>query len=317
MSVTTQRAVIGVEDFVYAVMTDGTDIAGGAATYGTVYSIPGLKQANYASNSGLTRLYGDNGVFAASEYVGDQSISIDLADVSPDDQNRLLGFGYANGALEKSATSVSPYVWVGFKLTLDGGYSRYVSIPKVKFNKPSTDATTKESSVAFSTTMIEGAILNLICNDVYMVAVRTDDTAASATLISNFFTTPVISKVSDLTALTVVMTQGLGATKTVLLTFSKASASGSIPFTIPAASITAIASSLQLGTVASGATAGPLSAVVLSAGTGFSNSTITVTVTTNLATTAVYGFIAANSAIRDSSGVPVTAYFSGTVTTRT
>lgn len=312
-----QSVAVGVEDFSYAVMTAGTDIAGGAATYGTVYTIPGLKTANYNGASGLSRLFADDGIFETADYVGEQSISIDLADILEADQARMFGFGLANGVLEKSQASTSPYLWVGFKVTLNSGASKYVSIPKVKFSKPNSDNQTKEAQVTFQTQMIEGGINNLICNGNYMLTARTDDTDLPAATLSGWFTTPVIAKTADLSALTVAITAGSGATKTMLATFSKASASASYPFVIPTASIDAIASALQVLKVADGTTAGPISAALLSAGTGLANSTVTVTITTNVSNTAVYNAIAANSAVRDASGVAVSAYLSGSVTTRT
>jgi len=316
MATTNPGIVVGVSGFVYSLLTDGTDISGGTATYGTVYPITGLKSANYKAAGSLSRFYGDNGVFASSETTGDQSISIDLADLPPQDRARILGHSYANGQIVQASTDVSPYVAVGFKLSLDGA-NGYVWFTKVKFSKPDQGATTKESSVNYQSQMIEGAVVNLICNSAYRTTIRTDDASAPAATLTGWFTNPVISNNVDTTALTVVITAGAGATKTMLATFSKASASGSIPFTIPTASITAIASALQAAKVSDGSTAGPLSAVILSAGTGFSNSTVTVTITTNVAATAVYNLIAAGSAIKDASGVSVTAYFSGSVTTRT
>ena len=207
MATSTNRLAIGCEDFVYSILTEGTDVAGGTPAYGTVYPLPGLKQFNYQSNSSLTRWYGDNGVFAASEFVGEQSISVDVSDIPPQDRNRLFGFTYANGVLVESADSVSPYVAIGAKVTLDGGQSTYVWFPKVKFNKPSLDANTKESSVAFQSVMIEGAILQLISNSNYRVSVRTDDAAAPAATISNWFNQPVITQTVDLGALSVVATK--------------------------------------------------------------------------------------------------------------
>jgi len=317
MSTTTPRLSIGCEDAVYALLTDGTDVAGGTAIYGTVYPLVGLKQFNYQSNSGLTRWYGDNAVFAASEFVGDQALSVDIADIQPQDRNRLFGFDYVNGVIVEKVDSVSPYVAFGAKITMEGGVSSYVWFGKVKFNKPSLDANTKESSVAFQSVMIEGAILPLICNSVYRVSARTDDTAVAAATLTGWFNQPVISATADASALTVAITAGAGATKTMLATFSKASNSASYPFVLPADSITAIASALQVLKVADGTTAGPITAAILSAGTGLANSTITVTITTNVSNTAVYNAIAANSAIKDGSGVSVSAYLSGSVTTRT
>lgn len=207
MATTTPRLSIGCEDAVYALLTDGTDVAGGTPAYGTVYPLSGLKQFNYQSNSGLTRWYGDNAVFAASEYVGDQALSVDIADIQPQDRNRLFGFDYVNGVLVEKTDSVSPYVAFGAKITMEGGVSSYVWFGKVKFNKPSLDANTKESSVAFQSVMIEGAILPLISNSVYRVSARTDDAAVPPATLTNWFNQPVVSASADLGALSVVATK--------------------------------------------------------------------------------------------------------------
>lgn len=317
MASPTDSVPVSVKNFRYAVMTDATDVSGGAATFGTVYSIPGLKEANYAGAAGITRLYADGGVFASSEYVGDQSISIDLAVINETHQNRIFGFGYANGVLEKSKASISPYLWVGFEIELENGVSRYVSIPKVKFTKPSSDSKTREASVTYQTQMIEGAIHNLICNDNYMLTANADDTALPAATLANWFTTPVIAKTADLSGLTAVIAAGAGATKTVLLTLSKVSNSGSYPFTIPTASKTAMLTGIKCLKVSDGSEVTIDAAAVLSAGTGLANSTCTFTLTTSVAATAVYFVIPTGSDIKDASGVSITQYYSGSVTTRT
>jgi phi13 family phage major tail protein len=312
-----QSTAVGLTDFKYAVMTSGTDVSGGTASYGTVYSIPGLTEANYAGAAGLTRLFADDGIFETSDYVGEQSISINLADILEADQNRIFGFGYANGVLEKSSTSASPYLWIGFKVTLANGTYKYVSIPKVKFSKPDSDNKTKAASVEFQPQMIEGGINNLICNGNYMLTTRTDDTALPAATLAAWFTTPVIAKTVDLTGLTAVITAGAGATKTVLLTLSKVSNSASYPFTIPTTSVTAMLAGIKAVKVSDGTEVTIDAAAVLSAGTGLANSTCTFTLTTSVSNTAVYFVIHENGLVKDASGVSITEYYSGTITTRT
>ena len=316
MSTSTYNAVVGVKDFVYAALTANTDTATVAPAYGTVYSIPGINQANYNANGSLTRLYGDDGVFAAAETTGDQTLSIDLADIPDADKARLLGHTYANGALSQSSSDTSPYVAVGFKLSLDNGAYRYVWFAKVKFSKLNQDATTKESSVSYQTQMMEGAILNLTYSGVYRVSARSDDNALPAATLSGWFNAPVISTSVDTTAMTLVVTAGAGATTTLLFTFSKASASASYPFTMSTATITDMANSVEICKASDGSRVATTYAL-LSAGTGLANSTITVTATTGLSNTAVYVIAPNPSSLKDNSGVCVTEYYSGSVTTRT
>ena len=67
--------------------------------------------------------------------------------------------------------------------------------------------------------------------------------------------------------------------------------------------------------LASSGAAVPCTYALLSAGTGFSNSTVTVTCTTNVAATAVYVVVQSPSGLVDGSGVQLTTYDSGSVTT--
>lgn len=294
MATTVQRAAIGVEDFVYTLLTDGTDTATTAPSYGTIYSIPGLKTANYASASGLTRLYGDNGVFAASEYVGDQSLSIEVADIPPQDRQRLFGFGLANGIETRSSDSISPYVAVGFKVTLDGGHSSYVWIPKIKFNKPSQNAQTKESNTTYQTQSVEGAILNLIYNSNYMITARTDDTAVSATTLSNWFLQPVISSSADLGALSVVATK---VSTDMVFTVTKA---GGGNVTIAQADCT----TEKLPVYKTGASQSPIAGTYVITNNGTATVTITFTPTVAFGTALVCGSV--TTQFKDQNGVAAT-----------
>jgi phi13 family phage major tail protein len=192
---------IGVKGFRYAELL--TDPAGGTPTYGTVYPIPALKAAVYTTNASLSRAYGDDGLQAAAETVGAQTLAIDLLEIPQDDKNRLLGLDYAAGILQSKATNLSPYVAVGFEVTRDDGSSDYVWFPKVKFQKPGQDAQTKAETITYQSEMLEGAVVNLTANNVYRVMARTNDPNVSATTITNWFNAPVTSSGADLGALNV------------------------------------------------------------------------------------------------------------------
>lgn len=314
-----QRPVIGLEGIKYAILTESSDVLGGSPSYGTIYDFPGVIDLNWNPGASLTSLYADDGLAVLGETVGDMKLDVTFSDIAAQDLANVLGHTYVNGILAGNTLDASPYLAIGGKILRNGqsGGSpvyEYVWFPKVKFTKPSTDYKTKEGKIVFQTAKLTGQVAKLAANGVYRTSARTDDTSVIASTLTNWFTTVVTAATADLTALTVAFTTGTGATKTLLATFSKASNSGSIPFSIPTAAITAMIAQCQVILVSSGVVQACTYAIA-SAGTGFSNSPVTVTCTTPVAATAVYVVIPANTQIVDSSGVAVSAYASGSVTT--
>ena len=314
------RPIIGLEGLKYAVLTESSDVSGGTPSYGTIYDLPGVVDMNWNPNASLTPLYGDDGLLIVGETVGDMKLDITLTDVAAQDLANMLGNAYVNGIVAGNTTDPSAYIAIGGKILRNGKDGsgnqayEYVWFPKVKLTKPSFDYKTKESKIVFQTAKMTGQVAKLIANGNYKLSARTDDTNVIATTLTNWFTTVVTGTSVDLTALTCVATTGSGATKTALLTFSKASASGVIPFTMSAATIAAMASTVQCLLASSGALQ-TCTYALLSAGTGYSNSTITVTATTPVAATAVYFAVGAIPGLVDGSGVSVTPYYSGSITT--
>lgn len=294
MATSVTRLRIGVEDFVYSILTDGSDTASTSPTYGTIYHLPGLKQVNYQSSAGLSRFFGDNGVFAATEYVGEQSISIDIADVPPQDRNRLFGFTYSAGVEARSVESVSPYVAVGCKVTLEGGQSSYVWWPKVKFTKPSQDNATKESAVNYQSTVIEGAVLNLLYNNNYMVTARTDDAAVAAATLTGWFNQPVIAATADLGALSVVATK---VSTNMVFTATK---TGGGNVTVAQADCNVV----NLPVYKTGSSQVPIAGTYVITNNGTATVTITFTPGVAFGTALVCG--AVNTTFKDQHGVPAT-----------
>lgn len=202
-----QKPVTGVSDIVYALMTDGTDVIGGTPLYGTVYSLPNAIDVSFSPGSSMTTLYADNGPAISSETIGDMTITLGVADLEPAHVARLMGHTYSGGAIEYNVDDVSPYVALGCKVQLTDGAYGYVWYSKVKFSKPDESAKTRGASIEYQTPTIEGRPVKLTSTGVYRVKVRTDDALASSTLISNFFTAPVISVSQDLGAITAAITR--------------------------------------------------------------------------------------------------------------
>lgn len=199
------RPQIGLDNVVYALQTADTS---SGATYGTVYSLPDIRKLDFDPASSMVSLFTDNKKSFAAETVGDMKMSIEIADVLPEHENRLFGHTYANGITSKNTNDQSPYIALGFRISLaipESGQTiyRYVWMPKVQLTKAKVATKTKEASIEFGTLQLEASVMALAYNGNYYSVARTDDTNVSAPTLANWFTAPVLSTGADLTGLTV------------------------------------------------------------------------------------------------------------------
>jgi phi13 family phage major tail protein len=290
-----QKPRIGLKDVKYALLTESSDVIGGTPTWGTVYSLTNAIELSFDPASSASTLFADDGAAFSAETTGEMTISLGLADILPDDMARILGHTYANGIVNETTDDASPYIAIGGKRTMPGGTYEYFWLPKVKLNKPASTATTKGSSIEFQTPMLEGRVLKLTANNNYRTRVRTDDTNASATTISNWFAAPVFDDSADLGALNVVVAKN---TTKARFTFTK---TGGGNITLQAADLT----TANLPTF-KGSNAVPVAGTyAITSGNG------TGTVVIDFTPTVAYGAVAVSGAvspygIKDQNGVYAT-----------
>lgn len=291
----TQRPRFKLRDFVYAQVL--TDEVTGTPTFDTVYSIPNIIEASFDSASSGTRLYGDDGPSFFGETVGDMKITINIADILPEHINRMLGHGYASGQITKKTTDQSNYLAIGFKIGRDAAVDEYFWYYKTKPVKPSVSAKTKAASVEWQTPTMEFAVLKLASSTyagTYSMNMRTDDTNASSTTLTNFFTNVTLPG-ADNTSLTATIAEGtVGDAGKVVFTFVKGS---SASFSLDSATCTS--ATLPVMTSA-GLTAGTY--VVGTAGTSV---TVKFTPTTPFGSAVDVAAVVTTS-VKDTSGVSAT-----------
>lgn len=217
------RPAIGAKSFVYALLSEASDVVGGTPTYGTVKPLAGLGKITQNPNGNAATLSGDDKVTHVADGIGKIDLSIDLNDIDPSAYAEILGHTYgAGGVLEKS-TDQSPYVAIGFKKTHTGSsVETYYWLYKCKFLKPDSSAETKKESINFQQISLKAIAVPLISSDVWRLWIRTDDANAVAGTLSAFFSTVVLSASPDLGALTLTSGAGVASTKTIVLTFGKA-----------------------------------------------------------------------------------------------
>ena len=179
-------AKIGVQNFLYGVLTEGAD---GTATYGTPLKPGKAVSCNVSISSNDAKLYADDSLAESdtSFQSGTVSIEVDNADVTT--QATLLGHTVSNEEMVRNANDVAPYVALGRIVTkmVGGAYKYKVEfLNKVKFSEPSQENTTKGESVEFGTTTLEGIVSTLANGD--WSKTKTFDTMADAkTYLSGLF----------------------------------------------------------------------------------------------------------------------------------
>lgn len=226
-----QRPRIGASAAVYAILDETTDtIGGGTPTWGTIYTLPNVMKVSVNPNGSGTTLFGDDKAAISAETTGDIDITLDLADLMPADEGRLLGHTYAGGSLAKAGTDQSPYVAFGFKMLRTGKDGAnlvydYVWLYKGKFQKPSIDEETKGATIKFQPISLKGKFVAMLNNGQYANVLRTDDANATSTTVTNFFNQVSVQSL-DLTALTATIAKGTaGDSGKIVITFSKGSGS--------------------------------------------------------------------------------------------
>ena len=236
-----RRPRIGLSDFVFATLTESSDVSGGTLSYGAVQSLPYARMAKYDPAASHTTVYGDDRLALDGETVGEQKITLEFPDIYPSELATLMGHTYSNGQLIKGSTDQSAYIALGFKqlaMGIDALGSKvyeYVWFYKVKLTKMKMEAQTKEAKIVARTFSIDGIILTPLAISTYEMSVRTDDPNA-ASLLASFFATVVIPN-ADTTNLTATISEsGTAPNGKVRLTFAKTSG---LSFTINAATITA------------------------------------------------------------------------------
>ena len=217
----------GLKDVVYSILDDTTDVAGGTPSYGTVYTLPNVKQLKVNPNANGAVFYADDGPAFSAELTGAIEVDLFLADLLPADESRILGRGYANGQLSATTADVSPYIALGWKTlranTVSGSnVYDYVWLYKGKMMKPQMDQQTKADTVNFQIPELTGKFVALQSqNRLWMMRIRTDDTNVAASFITGFFTNVSLPS-TDLGALSAVASKGTaGDAGKVLWTFAK------------------------------------------------------------------------------------------------
>ena len=147
---------IGVENLVYALMTD--EVLG---TYGTVEGIAPLINVKISPKNNSESLYADNIVVEKVNSLGDIDVEFEVQDLPLEIQAAMLGHTLdpANGVMVHNVIDIAPYLALGFKIRKANGNYRYVWLLKGKFEEPGEEAATQEDKVNFQTPKLKGGFV--------------------------------------------------------------------------------------------------------------------------------------------------------------
>ena len=223
-----QRPRIGLKNVVYAILNESTDVIGGTPTWGTPQPLANAIEMSFDPASSATTLFADDGPAFTAETVGEMMINFSVADLLPQAEADLFGYGYSNGLTVQNSGNQSPYIALGAKVARagkDGGSEvyDYIWLYKVKLNKPNAADRTKEASIEFKVPTVEGRVVQLTSSGDYRIKARSDDTNVIPATLTNWFNQPVLAS-SDVTPLTATIAEGAGGDAgKVVVTFVKGS----------------------------------------------------------------------------------------------
>ena len=237
-----ERPRIGLSGLVLAkVLKDDKD----GIVYDTPFAIPGAVVATINPNSSVETDYADDGAFFAQNNRGNTELSLEMIDITPENEAKMLGQKYVNGVIIETDLDQSPYFAFGAKVLMAGSDEAgdavytYLWYAKGKFSVPESGGETKRDSITFGHKNLTAQFVKTQFvpdgqkSGTIGSRIRTDDPSASASLVANWFDAPVISVAQSTSAVTVTASTSNG---NLVLTGSKGSAE-SFTFAQPTAKL--------------------------------------------------------------------------------
>lgn len=224
-----ERPRIGLSGLVLAqVLSDDEN----GIVYDTPFHIPGAVIATVNPNSSVETDYADDGAFFAQNNRGNTELSLEMIDITPENEAKMLGQKRVNGVTIETDLDQSPYFAFGARVLMAGSDENgdavftYLWYAKGKFSVPESGGETKKNSITFGHKNLTAQFVKTQFvpdgqkSGTIGAKIRTDDPEVPALLIENWFEAPVISTTQNTGAFTV--TASAGTDNTVILTGTKA-----------------------------------------------------------------------------------------------
>ena len=207
-----ERPKIGLSGLVLAqVLSDDEN----GIVYDTPFRIPGAVVATINPNSSVDTDYADDGAFFAQNNRGNTELSLEMIDITPENEAKMLGQRRVNGVTIETDLDQSPYFAFGAKVLMAGSDENgdavytYLWYAKGKFSVPESGGSTKKDTIEFGHKNLTAQFVktqfvpNGQKSGTIGSRIRTDDPAVPAALVSSWFDAPVISTSQDTSEFTV------------------------------------------------------------------------------------------------------------------
>ena len=206
-----ENPVIGLDNVVIAELLSD-DVNG--VTYDTPIALKGAVNASVNPNSDVAVDYADNGPFFVMNNRGNTELTLELTNVDPAVQAKMLGQKRSGGITVETPMDSSPYFAMGFRVWVGGTDENgnkiyeYMWLAKGKFSVPESGAETKKESVSFQhknmTAQFVATIFVPNGQDSGTICTHCrSDVDTSSAVIANWFNAPVVSVASQANTITV------------------------------------------------------------------------------------------------------------------
>jgi phi13 family phage major tail protein len=211
-------ATVGVENLVYAVMTDTA-----AMTYDTVKAMAPLINVKITPKINTESLYADNRKVEVSSALGDIDVEIQQQDVPLEVQADVLGHSLnaTTGVMTYNDDDLAPYVAIGFKIGKANGKYKYIWLLQGRFEEFSDEAATKEDKVKFQTPTLKGAFMPRADGNWKYVADQ-DSGTVPATFLDAVYSPTIDLVAPTVTTVPLDAATGVSTTANTVFTFNKA-----------------------------------------------------------------------------------------------
>lgn len=206
-----ENPVIGLDNVVIAELLSD-DVNG--VTYDTPIALKGAVNASVNPNSDVAVDYADNGPFFVMNNRGNTELTLELTNVDPSVQAKMLGQKRSGGITVETPMDSAPYFAMGFRVWVGGTDENgnkiyeYMWLAKGKFSVPESGAETKKESVSFQhknmTAQFVATIFVPNGQDSGTICTHCrSDVDTSSAVIANWFNAPVVSVASQANTITV------------------------------------------------------------------------------------------------------------------
>lgn len=241
-----ENPVIGLDNVVIAELLSD-DVNG--VTYDTPIALKGAVNASVNPNSNVAVDYADNGTFFVMNNRGNTELTLELTNVAPAVQAKMLGQKRSGGITVETPMDSAPYFAMGFRVWVGGtdengnNIYEYMWLAKGKFSVPTSGAETKKESVSFQhknmTAQFVATIFVPNGQDSGTICTHCrSDVDTSSAVIANWFNAPVVSVASQVNTITV--TSAAQSNEKLTITFAATAATTIAEVTANANNITVL-----------------------------------------------------------------------------